>query len=108
MGKIESYARVSIPVPGGSIEAGLQRCAAEPLRLIRAELERVLADEALALNGEALDEDSGDWLTAALHDRMIAVFSGRAWFLELWIADADGDEVPLTQVYAPWSTATFR
>lgn len=106
---VESYARVSVAVPGGSVEAGLERgTTAEPLRLKCAELRRIIADEALALNGDCLDEDNGAWLTAALDVRMRETFPGRAWFVELWIADADGTEEPLSQVYAPWGMPMER
>lgn len=99
---VESYARISVAVPGGSVEAGLQRESPEPLRLKRAEMARIIAEEALALNGEPLSEENGNWLTAGIEQRFREAWPSRAWFVELWMADADGDEQPLTQVYAPW------
>lgn len=99
---VESYARISVAVPGGSVEAGLQRESPEPLRLKRAAMARIIAEEALALNGDSLSEDNGNWLTLAIEQRFREAWPTKAWFVELWMADADGDEQPLTQVYASW------
>ena len=99
---IESYLRATVIVPGGSIEAGLQRRRGEPLHWLRGRLRDVVAERSLVLNGDPLDEDNGQRLTDALDIAMDEEWPDRAWFVELWIADASGSGECLTQVYAPF------
>lgn len=94
---VESYVRMTVEVPGGSVEVGLQRQLGEPMRLLRSEIRRLVEESALILNGEALNEDNGRELTDLLEVRFRSVWPARAWFLELWL----GEEA-LSQVYAPW------
>lgn len=75
----------------------MQRTRGEPLRLLRSELARVIADEALVLNGADVDDDSAGRLINAIEDRISRLWPGRAWFAEVWQADE-----ALSQVYAPY------
>lgn len=94
---IERYLRVTIDIPGGSIEAGMQRTRGEPLTLLRAELARVLIDQALTLNGDDVTDETAGRLIDAIEDRISQLWPGRAWFAEIWQADE-----ALSQVYAPY------
>lgn len=100
---VERYLRVSIEVPGGSIEAGLQRAAGEPLALLRAELHRLLESEALVLNGDDITDDNAAPLIDAIDQRIAATWPARAWFVEIWQADEC-----LSQVYAPYGMPRHR
>lgn len=106
---IESYLRATIAIPGGSIEAGLQRRPGEPLRWLRGRLHDVIAERSLMLNGEPLNENNGQRLTDDLDIVMAETWPERAWFVELWLAgDGDGDGEALTQVYAPYGMPRSR
>ncbi len=94
---IERYARATVVVPGGSIEAGVERQRGEPVRLIRAELARLLGEEFRALTCHEIGDECAAPLIDALEARLDAIWPARAWFIELWQADEC-----LTQVYAPW------
>lgn len=100
---VERYLRVTIEIPGGSIEAGMQRSRGEPLTLLRAELARVLAEEALALNGDDVTEETAGRLVDAIEVRVAAAWPARAWFVEIW----DANEA-LSQVYAPYGMPRVR
>jgi hypothetical protein len=100
---IERYLRITIVIPGGSIEAGMQRSRGEPLRLLRAEFKRVLEGEALTLNGSDIDDDSVGPLIDRIEERVDATWPTRAWFVEIWQA-----EEALCQVYAPYGMPRVR
>jgi len=100
---IERYLRATVVIPGGSIEAGMQRSRGEPLRLLRSELARVIADEALVLNGEDIDDDNAGPLIDRIEERISAIWPARAWFIEIWQADE-----AVCQVYAPYGTPRVR
>lgn len=101
-GSIESYVRATVVVPGGSIEAGLQRRNGEWLQPLRAKLRGIVEGQAFVLNGDALNEENGEALTDRLDRAMANEWPDRGWFVELWIADAGGDGECLSQVYAPF------
>jgi hypothetical protein len=94
---IERYLRVSIEIPGGSIEAGLERATGEPLTILRNELRRILQDEALILNGDDVDDESAGRLIDSIEYQVRSTWSARAWFVEVW----DAVEA-LSQVYQPY------
>lgn len=100
---VELYFRATVVIPGGSIEAGLQRSRGEPLTLLRAELARVIADEALVLNGSDVTDETAGRLIDAIEERVAAIWPARAWFVEVWQA-----EEALCQVYAPYGMPRVR
>jgi|SRR6185295_2003752 len=100
---IERYLRATITIPGGSIEAGMQRTRGEPLTLLRAELARIIADEVLTLNGDDVDDESAGRLIDAIEERISETWPARAWFVEVWQADE-----AVCQVYAPYGMPRRR
>lgn len=100
---IERYLRATVTIPGGSIEAGVQRSLGEPLTLLRAELTRALGDEALALNGDDVTDGSAGRLIDAIEERIAEMWPARAWFVEIWQADE-----AVCQVYTPYRMPRVR
>lgn len=82
----ERYLGATVEIPGGSVELGLQRQVGEPIHWLRSEAKRIVAECALELNGDDVDDDSAPRLI----DRMAAWFDEtwpqRAYFLEVWNA----------------------
>jgi hypothetical protein len=100
---IERYLRVTVEIPGGSIEAGLERSRGEPLHHLRVELARMIADATLVLNGDGITDDSAAPIIDDLEDCIQAAWPSRAWFAEVWQADEC-----LSQVYAPYGMPRAR
>lgn len=93
----ERYAGATVDIPGGTIELGLQRNRGEPIALKRAEMKRIVAEEALVLNGDDINEDSAARLSDRLDARFSETWPDRAFWVEIWRA-----EERLTQVYHRW------
>jgi hypothetical protein len=100
---VERYLRATIAIPGGSIEAGMQRARGEPLTLLRSELQRIIGDEALILNGSDVDDEIAGRLIDAIEERIAETWPTRAWFVEIWDAES-----ALSQVYAPYGMPRVR
>jgi hypothetical protein len=100
--RVERYLRVTVEVPGGSIEAGLERKLGEPLYVLRAELRTVIAVCHAAVAGRhdgvlPICDDTAAPVTDLIESRLRVTWPDRAWFVEVW----SGAEA-LTQVYSPW------
>lgn len=94
---IERYAGATVEIPGGSVELGLQRGRGEPINHLRSEAKHIVAQCALPLNGDDVDEDSAARLSDRIDEWFAETWPSRAWWIEIWRA-----EERLTQVYHRW------
>jgi hypothetical protein len=96
MPPVERYAGLTVDIPGGSIELGLERDRGESVIAKRAEMRRICEEEALVLNGDGVSEDSAAELSDSIDARFRERWPGLSWFVEIW-----NERERLTQVYAP-------
>jgi hypothetical protein len=104
---IERYVRAAVAIPGskgradGTIEIGLHYDPSgdQPGRL-RDSLLRCGDLAVRSTDGEHLDENIADAITANLDQRIVDIWGDRPRFIEVWRGTGD-DAEPLTQVYAP-------
>lgn len=99
---IERYAGATVEIPGGSVEIGLQRGRGEPINTLREEAKDIVAQCALRLNGDCINEDGAARLSDRIDEWFAATWPGRAWWIEIW----RGEE-RLTQVYHRWPLPTI-